>query len=68
MPKGRGFVSDLKGVLKQALNPVLLVFSRPYLKKIPLDLAATQYLGFTPIDPYESPPNSLNPKYWVAAS
>jgi hypothetical protein len=42
------------------------VFERPYLKKIPPDIAATQYLGFTMMNPWESALSSLNPKYWIA--
>jgi hypothetical protein len=35
-------------------------------KEIPPDIAATQYLGFTMMRPWESALSSLNPKYWVA--
>jgi hypothetical protein len=35
-------------------------------KKIPPDIAATQYLGFTMMSPWESALSSLDPKYWVA--
>jgi hypothetical protein len=43
------------------------VFERPYLKKIPPDIAATQYLGFAMMSHRESPLSSLNPKYRVAS-
>jgi hypothetical protein len=35
-------------------------------KKIPPDIAASQYLGFTIVSPWESALSSSNPKYWVA--
>ena len=35
-------------------------------KKIPPDIAETQYLGFTMMRPWESALRSLNPKYWVS--
>jgi len=54
--------------MKPAPKEVVPVFSRPYLKKIPPDIAATQYLGFAPMDPWESSQYSSNPKYWVAAT
>jgi len=54
--------------IKPAPKEVMPVFSRPYLKKIPPDIDATQYLGFAPMDPYQSSPYSSNPKYWVVAT
>jgi len=54
--------------IKPAPKEVMPVFSRPYLKKIPPDIAATQYLGFAPMNPYKSSPYSSNSKYWVAAT
>jgi hypothetical protein len=55
-------------------------FERPYLKKIPLGIAVTQYLGFlpavalaqarqagAPLSFWESATQSLNLKYWVTS-
>jgi hypothetical protein len=36
-------------------------------KKIPPDIAAFQYLGFTPPATLKSPMNLLNPEYWDAS-
>ncbi len=44
-----------------------VAFSKGHIsKKIPQDMAATQYLGFAPPSAWESPFNGLNPKYWGA--
>ena len=45
-----------------------IAFSKGHIsKKIPLDMAATQYLGFASPNSLESPLNTLNPKYWGAS-
>jgi len=57
-PQFKGFA------LKDRPNPVMPIFSRPYLFR---KVVATQYLGFDEYgeDSYES--MGANPNYWVAA-
>jgi hypothetical protein len=62
-PKAPGF-DDTPHGCEVRVRP----FSRGHIsKRIPLGIAVTQYLGFMPMDLWESATHSLNLKYWVTA-